>query len=181
MALAILRNSGCVVKIAGLAALLAMVMTLMGCSTEGDKPRVTGLCPQVAIIRALDHMKTSAGSAQLLTLRGDCEYTPAGIDIAFTLGVGVEQNGAISDQTAQIMPVAVGVVNPSGRVMTAKTLDISWPLSASGDKERMTRHGAEMPLHIFLPLTDDQLPMAADYRVLVGFKDPTAQPKTPQH
>lgn len=172
----VLKNSGCIVKMAGLMALIAMVISLAACSSDREPPLAMGMCPQVAIIRSLDTMTMGTGTGHLVSLKGDCAKVDAGIDINFTLGVGVERDKAPSTMASVSLPIVVGIVDPSGSVVASKTFDIDFSLPPQGAEARVVH---EELMHVVLPMNPDHVVLSEQYRVLVGFKTAPNKPVTP--
>jgi len=142
---------------------------LAGCA--GDKKPVR-LCPQVAIVRALerveDHGHDAAedtrlvGAAQMKKIEGGCTYKDEGADVNFTLTLGAEKGPALGGERISF-PLFVSLVSPEDKVLGKELMTSEFVFA---DQAKVAQQ--ELSLHVFIPLGKDE--DASSYRVLMGFQ-----------
>lgn len=153
-----------------------MLLLLSACSGDKGPER---LCPQVAILRALeaveDHGRDSmdrstlVASAKMESVKGSCSYEDKGVDITFDLEMAATKGPRLGSGRISF-PFFVSIVEPMGEILSKEimTADFVFP-----DKEETVKK--KEPLHVFLPLEEGQ--DAFNYRVLLGFQLTEAQLK----
>ncbi|MDR3424477.1 MAG: hypothetical protein P4M13_05290 [Alphaproteobacteria bacterium] len=174
--------------------LLALFLALAACadsdkSPAKDQPAMPEIktdnliCPQVAILQeaqeTFDYGGEKPDPAQLIAkarlkkIDGDCAYRAddkdgkkSGIDISFTLQEAAARGPRLEGAQASF-PYFVAVVDPADNILSRQTLTAQFKFSGS-DQVTVSSD----PLHVFIPLSPQELLAGPDYRVLVGFEGP---------
>lgn len=158
---------------------LAAVLLLSACATDGEeKPKP--LCPQVAIVRALEKVvdyglenpdaTKLVSVATMNTVEGTCEYTDKGVDVNFTLTMTAEKGPRLGGDRASF-PFLISIVGSDDKVRAKDIMTAQFTFK--GDEKRTE---LAQPLHVFIPLAKGE--DAAAMRVLTGFQLTEKQMKT---
>ncbi|MFA6280322.1 MAG: hypothetical protein WC612_05980 [Bdellovibrionales bacterium] len=160
--------------------LMMACLTLAACATDKDAPvKPKPLCPQVAIVRALEKVEdygqeaidptTLVAVAVMQKVDGSCAYGEKGVDVTFDLSMAAQKGPRLGGNKVSF-PFFVSVVSAEDKVLAKDMMTAEF--SFEGDGKAVT---LDQPLHIFLPLAKGE--DAANIRVLTGFQLTEAQAK----
>ena len=184
--------------------MLLSLLALAACGSDGDKKAKADesadkpkkeeiktddlICPQVAILQEAQDIQDYGGekpdpaqavaAAHMVKIDGDCAYhkdekkkAKNGIDISFTLHLDAWRGPRLGGNDTSF-PYFVALVDPSENILSRQILTAHFTFSGADKKT-----ADEEKLHIFIPLSAEEMQAGPDYRVLVGFKN--AKPNTP--
>lgn len=143
------------------------------------KPKFAPICPQVAIVAPLDHIRDYGdekpdpsqlvAEAKLLDLQGTCAYEDDGIDVTFDLNMAALRGPRLGGLHTSF-PFFTAVVDPDGEILNKEPMTADFGFAS----DQKISNRAES-LHVFIPLAKEDQADGPDYRVLIGFQLPDAQ------
>lgn len=149
---------------------------------DDDKSKFTPICPQVAIVAPLDHIRDYGdekpepsqlvAEAKLIDLQGTCAYQDDGIDVTYDLNMAARRGPRLGGLHTSF-PFFTAVVDPDGNILNKEPMTAEFSFASD---EQISRRAES--LHVFIPLAKEDQVDGPNYRVLMGFQVPDGQLNT---